>query len=167
MNSNSLQDALNPQATSNQGLQRLAYRHYFSFTLHSPLVRLSLNKANKLYTNKTVVEVIKHTLSLYELHKNLDFKDIQGVYQRLELITQYEESDLAFITRLAHNNGIYFYEDENSIYFKDSFINENLRHINFNANQANNALNSPCIFSLSKEESLRALSFTHTAANVL
>ncbi|MGI7584707.1 contractile injection system protein, VgrG/Pvc8 family [Campylobacter coli] len=38
-------------------------------------------------------------------------------YEEQELISQYNESDLDFITRLSHNNGIFFYEDRNYYLF--------------------------------------------------
>ncbi|WP_306308791.1 contractile injection system protein, VgrG/Pvc8 family, partial [Helicobacter cinaedi] len=55
-----------------------------------------------------VIEAIHSTLNFYthDLIKPLDFSGIALHYPKLELISQYEESDLDFITRLAHNNGI-------------------------------------------------------------
>ena len=166
LSNNNLKNSSNSNLKNNN-LEKFSYKHYFSFTLKSPLIRLSLNKANRLYTNMSVIEVIKHTLSFYKnlLEKNLDFKDLKKTYASLELITQYKESDLDFISRLAHNNGIYFYEDEHSIYFKDSFFNQTQKLIDFNANISNNVLNAPCINALFKEQSLKTNAFTHTSIN--
>ena len=166
LSNNNLKNSSNNNLKNNN-LEKFSYKHYFSFTLKSPLIRLSLNKANRLYTNMSVIEVIKHTLSFYKnlLEKNLDFKDLKKTYASLELITQYKESDLDFISRLAHNNGIYFYEDEHSIYFKDSFFNQTQKLIDFNANISNNVLNAPCINALFKEQSLKTNAFTHTSIN--
>ncbi|RDU60362.1 hypothetical protein CQA53_10980, partial [Helicobacter didelphidarum] len=96
-------------------------KHFFKLTLTSPLYRLSLNKANRIYTNKSIVEIIKRTLDFYRgyINKEIIFSSLYNTYPKEELITQYNESDLDFLMRLAHNNGIYFYEDSNHIYFCD------------------------------------------------
>ncbi|EGU0628286.1 type VI secretion protein VgrG, partial [Campylobacter jejuni] len=74
------------------------------------------------------------------------------------------ESDLDFITRLSHNNGIFFYEDENTIYFCDVYKNVKNKEIEYNPN-INNILNQACISSIYKEQSLRTNSFTHSSIN--
>lgn len=164
---------LNTQSSSNvlnRGNQTsfFAHKHFFSFTLSSPLYRMSLNKANRIYTNKNIIEVIQATLGFYEqdLHKPLDFSHIHLSYPRLELIAQYQESDLDFITRLAHNNGIYFYDNTQSICFYDMTQAHSPREIVFNPN-ANNTFNEPCISSIYKEQSLQANAFTQSSANAL
>ncbi|EGB2115360.1 type VI secretion protein VgrG, partial [Campylobacter jejuni] len=85
-------------------------------------------------------------------------------YEEQELISQYNESDLDFITRLSHNNGIFFYEDENTIYFCDVYKNVKNKEIEYNPN-INNILNQACISSIYKEQSLRTNSFTHSSIN--
>lgn len=60
-----------------------------------------------------MLEVVKEILSFNKqrLTKELDFSNIKNSYNKKEFIAQYNESDLAFITRLCHDSGIYFYED--------------------------------------------------------
>lgn len=146
----------------------LHHKHFFVFTLCSPLYRMSLNKANRIYTNKSVIEVIHSTLNFYthDLIKPLDFSGIALHYPKLELISQYEESDLDFITRLAHNNGIYFCDVRGSICFYDSAQRYSSREIAFNPN-VNNTLNEPCISSVSTLQSLRAHTFSQSSQNAL
>lgn len=95
-----------------EGITTIAYKHFFSFTLTSALKRLDYNRANRIYTHTTIIDVIKTTLNFYtgRIHKEIDFSHLHSFYDTKELITQYNESDLAFITRIAHNNGIYFYD---------------------------------------------------------
>ncbi|MEN3861473.1 contractile injection system protein, VgrG/Pvc8 family, partial [Campylobacter coli] len=141
-------------------------KHFFSFKLQSVLIRLSLNKANRIYTHTNIIEVIKQTLGFYQdiLHKEIDYSNIHFNYEEQELISQYNESDLDFITRLSHNNGIFFYEDENTIYFCDVYKNVKNKEIEYNPN-INNILNQACISSIYKEQSLRTNSFTHSSIN--
>ncbi len=130
------------------------------------MIRLSLNKANRIYTHTNIIEVIKQTLGFYQdiLHKEIDYSNIHFNYEEQELISQYNESDLDFITRLSHNNGIFFYEDENTIYFCDVYKNVKNKEIEYNPN-VNNILNQACISSIYKEQSLRTNSFTHSSIN--
>ncbi|TKX32868.1 type VI secretion protein VgrG, partial [Campylobacter taeniopygiae] len=146
--------------------KQLKYKHFFSFKLESVLKRLSLNKANRIYTHTNIIEVIKQTLSFYQdiLHKQIDYSNIHLNYEEQELISQYNESDLELITRLSHNNGIFFYEDENTIYFCDVYKNTKTKEIEYNPN-INNTLNQTCISSIYKEQSLRTNSFTHSSIN--
>ncbi|HDZ5097756.1 TPA: type VI secretion system tip protein VgrG [Campylobacter jejuni] len=149
---------------SSSNTQQLKYKHFFSFKLESVLIRLSLNKANRIYTHTNIIETIKQTLHFYQdiLHKEIDYSNIHLNYEEQELISQYNESDLDFIIRLAHNNGIFFYEDENTIYFCDVYKNTKTKEIKYNAN-INNILNQACISSIYKEQSLRTNSFTHSS----
>ncbi|MFK0464164.1 type VI secretion system Vgr family protein [Campylobacter jejuni] len=146
--------------------KQIKYKHFFSFKLQSVLIRLSLNKANRIYTHTNIIEVIKQTLGFYQdiLHKEIDYSNIHFNYEEQELISQYNESDLDFITRLSHNNGIFFYEDENTIYFCDVYKNVKNKEIEYNPN-VNNILNQACISSIYKEQSLKTNSFTHSSIN--
>ncbi|EHN8282365.1 hypothetical protein KJ510_001690, partial [Campylobacter jejuni] len=151
---------------STSNTKQIQYKHFFSFKLQSVLIRLSLNKANRIYTHTNIIEVIKQTLGFYQdiLHKEIDYSNIHFNYEEQELISQYNESDLDFITRLSHNNGIFFYEDENTIYFCDVYKNVKNKEIEYNLN-INNILNQACISSIYKEQSLRTNSFTHSSIN--
>ncbi|OSY73631.1 type VI secretion system Vgr family protein [Campylobacter jejuni] len=162
---------INHESTSNindnsSNTKQLKYKHFFSFKLESVLKRLSLNKANRIYTHTNIIEVIKQTLGFYQdiLHKEIDYSNIHFNYEEQELISQYNESDLDFIARLSHNNGIFFYEDENTIYFCDVYKNVKNKEIEYNPN-VNNILNQACISSIYKEQSLRTNSFTHSSIN--
>ncbi|EHD0175163.1 type VI secretion protein VgrG [Campylobacter coli] len=154
---------INDSASNTKQIQ---YKHFFSFKLQSVLIRLSLNKANRIYTHTNIIEVIKQTLGFYQdiLHKEIEYSNIHFNYEEQELISQYNESDLDFITRLSHNNGIFFYEDENTIYFCDVYKNVKNKEIEYNPN-INNILNQACISSIYKEQSLRTNSFTHSSIN--
>ncbi|EAI4522132.1 type VI secretion protein VgrG [Campylobacter jejuni] len=151
---------------STSNTKQIQYKHFFSFKLQSVLIRLSLNKANRIYTHTNIIEVIKQTLGFYQdiLHKEIDYSNIHFNYEEQELISQYNESDLDFIIRLSHNNGIFFYEDENTIYFCDVYKNVKNKEIEYNPN-INNILNQACISSIYKEQSLRTNSFTHSSIN--
>ena len=140
------------------------HRHFFTFTLTSPLIRLSLNKANRIYTDKTPLDILKDILTAYtpQLCKQIDFSSLSQIDNPLEIITQYEESDLDFITRLAHNNGIYFYEDNDTLYVchHTPYTPIPLTKVPFNPNvKTHNNLNEPCIFALTHSHHIHTKQF--------
>ena len=158
-------------------------KYFFKFKLTSSLYRLSINRANRIYTDQSVLEVVKEILSFNKqrLTKELDFSNIKNSYNKKEFIAQYNESDLAFITRLCHDSGIYFYEDNEKIYFHDTFIlaysnqaegiaqsepskGKEAKKVSFNVN-LNNNLASEHINKITKSETLKANSFTHSFQN--
>ena len=108
--------------TSSQNTSKLEYKHCFSLSLSATLIRLCYNNASRIYTNSTVVDIIKSLLyaNASFLGKALDFSFIHAQYPIQEIITQYNESDLVFLVRIAHNSGLYFYEDATTLYVCDS-----------------------------------------------
>ena len=146
-----------------QSITTIAYKHFFKITLTSTLKRLDYNQAYRIYTDVSILDIIK-TLFMQHTHalaKNIDYTHIYHSYQPQELITQYNESDLSFITRLAHNNGLYFYEDEHTIYVCDTHHNKPPIHIPYNPNP-NNTLHQTCIHAFFKQGTLMPSTFSQS-----
>lgn len=172
--------------TSNYGSNKnsIGQKYFFRFVLSSPLFRLSINSANRIFTDQTVIEVIKEILKFYQasLIKEVDFSNIKNSYKAREYISQYNESDLDFLQRICFNNGIYFYEDDDKIYFYDtlnisgfeqansgsaaSSAPSDVREVNFNPN-INNILNQECIKAINKTEILNTNNFSYSSQNTM
>lgn len=172
--------------TSNTGgfKSSISQKYFFKFVLSSPLFRLSINSANRIFTDQTIIDVIKEILKFYQtsLIKEVDFSNVKNSYEPREYISQYNESDLNFLQRICFNNGIYFYEDDSKIYFYDtvtisgfelanqdgatSNAPSNFIEINFNPN-INNALKQECIKAINKTEILNANSFSYSSQNAM
>lgn len=172
--------------TSNTGgfKSSISQKYFFKFVLSSPLFRLSINSANRIFTDQTIIDVIKEILKFYRtsLIKEVDFSNIKNSYEPREYISQYNESDLNFLQRICFNNGIYFYEDDRKIYFYDtvtisgfelanqdgatSNAPSSFREINFNPN-INNALKQECIKAINKTEILNANNFSYSLQNTM
>ena len=144
----------------------LNHRHFFSFKVESVLIKMSLNKANRIYIDLNVPEVIKETLNFYNdtLNKEIDFSNLLLDYEKQELISQYQESDLEFLTRIAHNCGIFFYETSDKIYFCDHYKKGTSHLIPYNSNPNNN-LKQECINAILQENQISANSFTHSSTH--
>ena len=59
-------------------------KYFFKFKLTSSLYRLSINRANRIYTDQSVLEVVKEILSFNKqrLTKELDFSNIKNSYNK-------------------------------------------------------------------------------------
>ena len=172
--------------TSNAGSHKssISQKYFFKFVLSSPLFRLSINSANRIFTDQTIIDVVKEILKFYRtsLIKEVDFSNIKNSYEPREYISQYNESDLNFLQRICFNNGIYFYEDDSKIYFYDTvtisgfeLANQGgatlnapsgFREVNFNPN-INNALKQECIKAINKSEILNANNFSYSSQNTM
>lgn len=137
------------------------HRYYYRMIISSQLMRLSYNRAYRIYNNKSVLDVLQ---IIYENAKGpvsipFDFSRIQNSFKQEEYISQYNESDLDFLLRLCSNYGIYFVENEKGIYFYDSVqkadfdlknnklnMSEISKHVTYPYNpSSDNYLSSLCI----------------------
>jgi type VI secretion system secreted protein VgrG len=67
---------------------------------------LSLNKQTRVFQDKSVLEIVKAVLSPYSIVPTVE---TQGTFTSLEYCTQYRETDLAFVSRLLQQHGIFYY----------------------------------------------------------
>ncbi len=148
-------------------------RYYYRFKLSSQLMRLSYNRAYRIYNNKSVLEVLKHLFerSRGPITVQVDFSRIQNEFKQEDYISQYNESDLDFLLRLCSRYGIYISESEKGINFYDSVYkadftdsankqdNEEVsKHVSYPYNPASdNYLSSHCISSIERGTSGRNL----------
>lgn len=139
-------------------------KYYYRFKLNSQLIRLSYNRAYRIYNNKSVLEVLNHLFerSRGAISVQIDFSRVQNYFPVEEYITQYNESDLDFLLRLCSRYGIYISESDKGINFYDSvykadfstsnneYVNEEVsKHVMYPYNpSSDNYLSSHCISSI-------------------
>lgn len=64
---------------------------------------------SRLFQKQSVQEIIATILRHYGFREGVDFKfNLRGKYKRREYVTQYHETAIAFIQRIAANEGIWF-----------------------------------------------------------
>jgi type VI secretion system secreted protein VgrG len=76
--------------------------------------RLSMIEIQEIYMDQSVPDIIRHKLELVDLGSaDVDFRLVDE-YPTREFVVQYQESDLAFISRLAEHYGlsIFFHHSE-------------------------------------------------------
>lgn len=83
--------------------------HEYSFTVVSRLELLAQSVHSRIFQDLTVPEIISEVLDAQGVDSSRREFSLSESYPKLEYVTQYEESDLHFISRLAESEGIYFY----------------------------------------------------------
>lgn len=160
------------------------HRYYYRMIISSQLMRLSYNKAYRIYNNKSVLDVMQ---IIYENAKGpvsipFDFSRIQNSFRQEEYISQYNESDLEFLLRLCSNYGIYFVENSEGVYFYDSVqksdfdlknnklnMSEISKHVTYPYNpSSDNYLSSLCISHIERGMAMGSLwsIFSSSNANI-
>lgn len=73
--------------------------------------RLTMIETEDIFLDMTVPEIIQHKLELVDLSADSEMR-LSGEYPKREFVVQYNETDLAFISRLAEHVGISFFFDQ-------------------------------------------------------
>ena len=74
------------------------------------LWRLSLTSQSRIFQDQTVVEIVKQVLKDHGFEpEDSDFRTTGRSYPKREYVVQYQESDLAFISRLLEHEGIFYH----------------------------------------------------------
>lgn len=78
--------------------------------VRSRFERLALVETQEIYVDLTVPEVVTRKLELGGFVADHDFRfALSGSYPKREVVVQYRETDLAFVSRLTEHLGISFY----------------------------------------------------------
>jgi type VI secretion system secreted protein VgrG len=78
----------------------------YGATVRPWLWYLTRSSDNKVFQNKSVVEILEEVLGGYGFAFE---KKLTGTYRSWEFCVQYEESDFAFVSRLMELEGIYYF----------------------------------------------------------
>ncbi|WP_374942761.1 type VI secretion system Vgr family protein [Sphingomonas sp.] len=77
--------------------------HNYRLVLRPALDFLTLNRRNRIFQNKSAVDIVKSLLAVPYQAK------LDGTYDPLEYCVQYQESDFDFISRMMEYEGIYYH----------------------------------------------------------
>ncbi|WP_340621565.1 type VI secretion system tip protein TssI/VgrG [Xenorhabdus siamensis] len=94
-------------------------KNLYTFTVRPSLWRLTLNQDSRIYHRQSVPDILK--LLLKKHHIRADSK-LEDAHQSREYITQKRESDYAFFCRLAAEEGISFWFEDETLFFSDSHL---------------------------------------------
>ncbi|WP_158998526.1 type VI secretion system Vgr family protein [Pigmentibacter ruber] len=81
----------------------------YTFNIKPSFYKLNEGRRRKIFQNKSCIEIVEEILkeNNYSEYK-LNISD-KSIYKKLEYITQYEESNLDFISRLLEQNRIFYF----------------------------------------------------------
>jgi type VI secretion system secreted protein VgrG len=97
-------------------VQEVAHNAVYRVTLVPRLWRLGLNQHSNSFVDKPLTVIIKSVLEANGLKEKEDFDFLLGPakYEKLPQVTQYQESDLAFISRRLERDGLYYFFEQDS-----------------------------------------------------
>ncbi len=82
----------------------------YRLTLHPLLWQSTMVETLDIHLNRSVPEVLEAKLVLLDLAAGTDYSlQLSETYPQREIIVQYQESDLALLSRLCEHLGIFFY----------------------------------------------------------
>ncbi|MCP9269523.1 type VI secretion system tip protein VgrG [Xenorhabdus sp. XENO-1] len=91
----------------------------YSMTVRPSLWRLTLNQDSRIYHQQNVPTLLN---SLLKKHRVLADYKLYDPHQDREYVTQKRESDYAFFCRLAAEEGISFWFEDETLFFSDSHL---------------------------------------------
>ncbi|WP_323866119.1 type VI secretion system tip protein TssI/VgrG [Xenorhabdus cabanillasii] len=94
-------------------------KNLYTFTVRPSLWRLTLNQDSHIYHRQSVPDIMKLLLKKHHIHANSKLED---PHQGREYTTQKRESDYAFFSRLAAEEGISFWFEDETLFFSDSHL---------------------------------------------
>ena len=142
------------------------------------LADLARTVTSRLFQKQSVQEIFTDTLKHYGFREGVDFRfNLRAQYKRHEYITQYHETTVAFIQRLAAEEGIWFrYEqgkDREILVFGDDLdaYARNQRTVPFRRYSGLNSAGAEAIKSLERQtrrvpEAVRLNDYNHRQADV-
>ncbi|MDE1478324.1 type VI secretion system tip protein VgrG [Xenorhabdus bovienii] len=91
----------------------------YSMTVRPSLWRLTLNQDSRIYHQQNVPAILN---SLLKKHRVRADSKLYDPHQDREYVTQKRESDYAFFCRLAAEEGISFWFEDETLFFSDSHL---------------------------------------------
>jgi type VI secretion system secreted protein VgrG len=100
--------------------------NYYAYSAHlAPWLWLLSYAADcRIFQNVSIPDIV---MAVFRQHAIADFDDsrLTGTYAKLDYVTQYDETDLAFVSRLMEDAGIYYYfehhKDKHTLVLADSY----------------------------------------------
>jgi type VI secretion system secreted protein VgrG len=136
---------------------------FFKAVLMPKLQWLSLTSHNQIFLDQPVPDILKAVLKECGLSEGIDFEfKLQGTYQPLEYVCQYDETHLNFISRWAEREGIYYFFDQTEQGEKLIFTDTKISHTDLA--QGNELTYNPQsgLDSLHTEEAIKAFLCRHS-----
>lgn len=94
-------------------------RSFYTFTIRPALWQLTLTKDSRIFHFKSIPDILNELLKRYHITAENQLMDPHPVR---EYVTQKRESDYDFFCRLAAEEGIIFWFEEDKLFYSDSHL---------------------------------------------
>ncbi|MBD2798906.1 type VI secretion system tip protein VgrG [Xenorhabdus sp. M] len=95
---------------------------YYTFILRPEMWRMTLNQDSRIFQRQSVPEILTQLLKEHRIKADSQFYDSHGYHARREYTTQKRESAYEFWSRLAAEEGIIFWFEEDQMFFSNSHL---------------------------------------------
>ncbi|MGJ0625070.1 type VI secretion system tip protein TssI/VgrG [Xenorhabdus bovienii] len=95
---------------------------YYTFTVRPEMWRMSLHQDSRLFQRESVPDILKKLLKEHRVKSDSKFYDDSDHHPVREYTTQKRESAYDFWCRLAAEEGIVFWFEEEQLFFSDSHL---------------------------------------------
>ncbi|WP_237386742.1 type VI secretion system tip protein TssI/VgrG [Xenorhabdus sp. Sc-CR9] len=95
---------------------------YYSFTIRPEMWRMTLHQDSRLFQRQSVPDILKQLLKEHRVKSDNKFYEDSQLHPEREYTTQKRESAYDFWCRLAAEEGIAFWFEEEQLFFSDSHL---------------------------------------------
>ncbi|MBD2812435.1 type VI secretion system tip protein VgrG [Xenorhabdus sp. Vera] len=95
---------------------------YYSFTIRPEMWRMTLHQDSRLFQHQSVPDILKQLLKEHRVKSDSKFYEGSQLHPVREYTTQKRESAYDFWSRLAAEEGIAFWFEEEQLFFSDSHL---------------------------------------------
>ncbi|WP_237385415.1 type VI secretion system Vgr family protein [Xenorhabdus sp. Sc-CR9] len=97
-------------------------RTYYTFTIRPEMWRMTLNQDSRIFHRLTVPDMLKQLLKEHHIKSDSKFYEEEGYHPVREYTTQKRESAYDFWCRLAAEEGITFWFEEDKLFYSNSHL---------------------------------------------
>ncbi|MCG3461435.1 type VI secretion system tip protein VgrG [Xenorhabdus bovienii] len=97
-------------------------RTWYSFNVRPEMWRMTLNQDSRLFQRQSVPDILKQLLKEHRIRSDSKFYEDEGHHPVREYTTQKRESAYDFWCRLAAEEGITFWFEEDKLFFSNSHL---------------------------------------------
>lgn len=91
---------------------KIKNNYYYELILHSPLYPLTLQITHRIFQQKNVIDIVREVLTTAGWSSDTFQFQIDNVYPLIEFLTQFKQSDYAFIDNLITQYGLITFFDQ-------------------------------------------------------
>ncbi|MDE9566320.1 type VI secretion system tip protein VgrG [Xenorhabdus bovienii] len=98
------------------------HKTYYTFIIRPEMWRMTLNQDSRIFQRQSVPDILRQLLTEHRIRADSKFYHNHGYHAAREYITQKRESAYDYWCRLAAEEGIIFWFEENQLFYSNSHL---------------------------------------------